>query len=507
VSDVVRIITAKFVAESDKHSFEKVAKGIEGIKDQLEKLGEHFGAGGSIGKVFGGLDKLTDTFNSIGAVGGPAIAVTATLGAAIAVVGAQIKLFWEASEHTMHYAHEMEKLSKQAGLEADEFQRLAFAGRFADMSAESMASSMGKLARKIHDARGEGKLLAGVNVGDNKHAKSTSQILTELSEKYQKLNRQDQPSFLKEAFVKGGAGMAELLSEGPKELREMLRTADELGLVMDKHTREQAKEWKKMKVIMGGVWEALMIDIGKTVVPEVLPLLREAAVWFKENKGEIAFMLKTLTKISLLSFKNLGNIFGVWYDILDNLWNKFMPENFWLTRAVNMALHPIRTAYYLLQDLVYFLSGKGSELGRQLAGYSKADYKAALNRGERFSITGEIAKHGEKPGIAGLGPKIREQIPEWVTNPGGVIAGLGPKIREQIPEWVTNPGGVARRGLADTVAGSGRAIGAGLGRIAGAITNHVSVIIHAGDALITNEGLANAVTAATLRQAQESNTQ
>ena len=218
---------------------------------------------------------------SIGA-GAAFAGVAAAVGVAAVAIGAHIK-------SSINSADSMGKAAQSAGMQVDEFSKLAYAASLSDVEVGALGTSLGKLAKAMSATAGgaggpaaEAFKALGISVTDaNGKLKSSGDVLSEVAGKFKWYEDGAAKTALAIAiFGKAGAAMIPLLNQGAEGIKEAGDEAERYGLVLDRKTVVAAEAFndnlKRMSAISQGMWTQ--------VTAQMLPAFSNLSQVFLENK-------------------------------------------------------------------------------------------------------------------------------------------------------------------------------------------------------------------------------
>ncbi len=213
---------------------------------------------------------------------------------------------------------EQGKLSDEIGESVKSIDALQFALIRSGGSADGMVSSLRDLSiRASEAARGVGSGveafgILGISATDsNGELKSTSDLILEVSQRMQGLNRSRQ---LELADKLGLRDSIRLLQQGPEAIRELLIEADQLGVT----TAEDAKIAADYQDAMTNIWQ-VMKQMSRVISRELAPITKDLADtfldWWKTNKDIIEQNLPKWIDGATVAIKMLAIATGVWISM------------------------------------------------------------------------------------------------------------------------------------------------------------------------------------------------
>jgi hypothetical protein len=136
------------------------------------------------------------------------------------------------------------ELAAQIGVSTDALQSLRYAASQTGVSDEELEKSLSQLTRRLGDAAAGAKEPAkafkalGVDIRDAAgNVRPTEQVLLDVADGLSKIKTPaEQAAIAVDLFGKSGMTMIPMLKEGKKSLEEYMRTAKEIGVVIDEAT-------------------------------------------------------------------------------------------------------------------------------------------------------------------------------------------------------------------------------------------------------------------------------
>jgi hypothetical protein len=211
----------------------------------------------------------------------------ATFGKNIATIAAGIGLE-RIVENTMRFVvgtftegfDRIDKVGKEAqkaGLGVEAFSGLMLSAELADVSMQTLTTSLGKLSKNMVDtSNGTGEAqktfqALGIEVTNTDGSlKTSSQVLTEIAGKFE--NSADGAGKTAAAMAllgKSGRELIPMLNDGAAGLAEMQKTAEAMGLVIDSNTSNAVQKFNDNLKILAKTQEG----IANMVIAEIIPAL------------------------------------------------------------------------------------------------------------------------------------------------------------------------------------------------------------------------------------------
>lgn len=185
---------------------------------------------------------------------------------------------------------EQGKFADEIGISVETLDALQFALARSGGTADGMNSSLKSFSKNIADAvMGTGSGIEafgrlGISILDsNGHMRSTSDLLLEVSERMQGLDRRQQIDL---AGKLGLSDSLRLLQQGPSAIRELIKEADALGNT----TAEDAAIAADFQDGLTDLWK-IVKDLSRTLTRELAPIMTDLIThftdWWKANRDII----------------------------------------------------------------------------------------------------------------------------------------------------------------------------------------------------------------------------
>lgn len=211
-----------------------------------------------------------DKFGSNVKAAGQAMAVSLGL----AFVGLAVAIKGQINE-----ADKLFKMSQKFGVPIEELSALKHAADLSGVSLESLGKSLGKLSRNMMEAAanptGEAAKAfqaLGISVRNaDGSLKSNSAVMTEAAEKFSKMKDGAGKTALAIAlFGRAGADLIPMLNLGKAGLQEMMKEAEELGIVIDQRTGAAAEAFNDNLTRMKKVFDGIVLKVTAEMLPAFL---------------------------------------------------------------------------------------------------------------------------------------------------------------------------------------------------------------------------------------------
>lgn len=192
----------------------------------------------------------------------------------------------------LNRADDLSKAAQKIGVGVTELSRLEYAGRLADVSLDSLTTSIRFLNRNLV-AAGEGSKEA-VSAFDQLDVtfknvdgtlRSSTDVLTDLADRFSRLEEGPRKTALAmQLFGRSGAEMIPLLNEGKAGLKALGDEAERLGLVLDTETAANAE---RVNDAFTRLWGSIQ-GLATRVAVSLLPQLTKVAELFESEDFQLA---------------------------------------------------------------------------------------------------------------------------------------------------------------------------------------------------------------------------
>lgn len=256
---------AKFelkIGALDKFSgpFKAFSSTVGKARAEVGKFGQAAkGLTGGLGSALGGLGKLAGAFGLSGLFGG---------GLSVAGLGALTKSFADAGD-------EAAKTAQKLGLTTRQWQEMAYAASFNDVTNEQLQDSYLKLNQSLISAAKGGKTQAeafkklGVALRNEKgELRATDSLMMDVAEGLSNMEDGAKKSALANAiFGESGAKLLPFLNNGRKGLKDLRIEAGKMGLVMKTEATKASEAFNDRLTKLGWQVKGLGYDIGASFLP------------------------------------------------------------------------------------------------------------------------------------------------------------------------------------------------------------------------------------------------
>jgi hypothetical protein len=269
---------------------------------------------GDVGKTAQQMARLTAEAGKIGA------ALGASIGVGLKVIGGLVKESIDAADATA-------KMAQSLGTTTESLSQLTYAADLSGVSQETLATSMGKLARQAADAaagnKAAGEVFAamGLQVTDaNGALKSTDQLLADVADKFASYeDGAAKTALAQELFGKSGAQLIPLLNAGASGIQDLKDEADRLGITLSGPAGKAAEQFNDNIARLNYAKQGLGRQIAQQLLPTLSSLTTQLFASAKETDAFARAATVAATGVKLLLsagtlvvgvFKTLGEYLG-----------------------------------------------------------------------------------------------------------------------------------------------------------------------------------------------------
>lgn len=264
------------------------------------------------------------------------VALGATLAAAGLGAAAALKA-------TIDKMDEMSKSAARVGLNTEEFSRLAYAGSLADVSMDTLVSTLGKLtkaqAAALKDTSEQSRVFEalGISVTDAEgKLRSSNDVLLDFADTFAALG--GSPEAMAAGFSLFGRSFQEmvpLIKDGSGALREMFAESDRLGATLSTEAGQAAEAFNDdltrlqtsvsgltMQFASGLVPTLADITQGMTDSADATNSARDAGKALGESFGVLASIaggVVSIIRTVTYTITEMMNQAAAWYEIVSNI--------------------------------------------------------------------------------------------------------------------------------------------------------------------------------------------
>jgi len=193
------------------------------------------------------------------------------------------------------------KAAKRTGMAVQQYQRLAYAAKSADVDQETFSEGLRNLQRNaVGAATGNAQAAiwfyrAGVNVrGMNGKLKPTNQLLEELAERFKKM-----PDGMKKSAIASGIfgdrmgdQLIPLLNEGAEGFKKSGREAEAFGLVMSDKDAKATEEFNNSMGRLSASFKGLLQSVVLPLLPALQGVVEQMTGWMRANRAVVSSQLQ-----------------------------------------------------------------------------------------------------------------------------------------------------------------------------------------------------------------------
>jgi hypothetical protein len=250
------------------------------------------------------------------------VAVGATLAAGAA---AAIKFGSDSVKVFTTAASEAAKLSRITGLTTENASRLGFAMKQSGVEVAAGTKAFTILGKTLNNASGSATATASITeklgfafTDASGRVKDMSELLPEIADRFAGMeNGGEKTALAMKLFGKSGADLIPMLNKGADGLAELARKSDEFGNTIGDKQLQALKDSKQAQRDWDAAMQGLQITLGSQLLPlltegaqlintSVIPAIKGATDWFRQNDGVLKPLILTLGGTALA----LGAVVG-----------------------------------------------------------------------------------------------------------------------------------------------------------------------------------------------------
>ena len=254
--------------------------------------------------------------------GGKLLAASTTVGGAI--IGM--------AKSTADYGNTAAKTARSVGMDAEEFQKLSYAAKYAGVDQQKLSASMVRLNKNIVAAAGGSKAAQqtfkdlGINLKDSAgNLRAPNEILADIADVFSSTeDGAGKTALAYELLGRSGADMISLLNGGAARLKTMGAEAERMGLVISNDAAHASEDFcdnldRVTDSIRGVVFQmgaAMMPAINNTAI-KIKEAITKVTEWLRENPklastiGTIGLVLTGLLAVVGLASVVFGSLIFV----------------------------------------------------------------------------------------------------------------------------------------------------------------------------------------------------
>ena len=209
------------------------------------------------------------------------------------------KTLFHMAESFGNVGDELQAAAYSAGITSEAMQKLQYSAAQSGASAEDASVAMQRLARNLYEARHGGKEAqeafrqVGISPEQLMGFKDAEAALHGVSDRF--VNIQDpikKAALMQELFGRGGAKMALWLSQGSKALKDMGKTAEEVGAVLRNDQVDELASVQDSFETLGQVVKTFSAGLIADIGPAVRSMIRYFLDWYAANRKIIEINFK-----------------------------------------------------------------------------------------------------------------------------------------------------------------------------------------------------------------------
>lgn len=299
------------------------------INDNATKVFKNIGkAGASLNRQLSFIGKNASlVMGNLGRMTAPFIA----LGGAASIAG-----MTKMVKSTAQYGDQIANMVERVGWGTEAFQEYAHVARFSDMTTEEFAGNLEKLTRNMGMLRaGSGSLLTSIEkvspalAKQLKATKTNEEAFELMIAAIQKVEDPAKKAYLANAaFGKSGLKMVQLANHGAKEIAELRKEAQQMGVVLSETAVNNSAAFNDALEQNSETLRGLSGAITSQVLPVVIPMIQAFSKWIMSNRELIAtkvgdFIKNMANWLKQVDFQAIGNslstvisVFGGFIDIV-----------------------------------------------------------------------------------------------------------------------------------------------------------------------------------------------
>jgi len=197
---------------------------------------------------------------------------------------------YQVAKSAVSALNDIDRLSKVAGMSADQFQKMQYAAKMTDVEAGDLAIAIKKLSQAMDDATRETGEAAGwfktmgISVTDTDgRLKSLDKVMGEIANKF--ASWEDGPrkiAIAVDLFGRSGQNLIPYLNQGAAGLKKFYEEAERLGVILDEQIIKKGTEledtFKRVEAVTDAFWKKMVV--GAVSVIEKIEELRKSYVGF-----------------------------------------------------------------------------------------------------------------------------------------------------------------------------------------------------------------------------------
>ena len=219
------------------------------------------------------------------------------------------------AKSTADYGNIAAKTGRSVGMDAESFQKLAYAAKYAGVDQQKLAASMGKLNKNIVAAASGSKTAQqtfkdlGINLKDSAgNLRAPNEILADIADVFKDTkNGAGKTALAYELLGKSGADMISLLNGGSEGIAAMGKEAEEAGMVISNDAAKACEDFcdnldrvkDSAKGVMFQLGASMMPTINETAI-KIKEVIKKVTEWLRENPELAATIGKVVLGLGAL---------------------------------------------------------------------------------------------------------------------------------------------------------------------------------------------------------------
>lgn len=285
------------------------------------------------------------------------------------------------AKSTAEAGDEALKTSQKIGVSVESFQRLAYAGKLADISSEGLATSLKFLSKNMVSAVKDGgetaKAFKSIGIDPKKYLNDTEGLLLAVADRISKMPDGARKTALSlELMGKSGSEMIPFLNAGGNAIRELGDQAQRYGLVIGKEAAQRSEVFNDRITEFTEALKGLRNTVGSRLIPVLDEQIKRILDWYGANQELVKSKVNDwVNKL----YRGLVQLYGVGVKVI-NFASSFIDKLGGLENAAKLAAWAIGliyaskvlTGFYsLASGIASIITGlKGVQAGAMLA-YAK----------------------------------------------------------------------------------------------------------------------------------------
>jgi hypothetical protein len=236
-------------------------------------------------------------------------------------------------------ADKLNKLSQAIGVPVEELSALKYAAELADVSLETLSTSMTRLNKNMSEGSDTFKIM-GINIKNaDGTMKTSSQVLGEVADKFAKYeDGANKTALAVSLFGRAGAAMIPMLNQGKAGLASAADEARRLGLIISTETARAAEGFQDNLTRLGKVKDGIILQITGFLAPafenlsNVMFEATQKGTAVESIAKAIEYVMQLMAAATIKAGAGLQN-FSLALTMLSASWEKIKSADFAGVRA------------------------------------------------------------------------------------------------------------------------------------------------------------------------------